>query len=122
MARFVYLNVNADNETVSDCVTRAIKLATGLSYSKVRKKLYHTAKLMNCDKLCPACYRHLLEDVFKFKTVFCKGYTIGEFADTHPFGTYIVRVPSHLTTVIDGEIYDIWDCRKEWCDIVWKVE
>ena len=108
--------------TVSDCVTRAIKLATGLPYPEVRKKLFHTSRLLNCDKLCPACYANLLDDIFKFPRINCKGYTVGEFADTHPHGTYILRIPSHLTTIIDGKLYDIWDCRKDWCDIAWKVE
>ena len=122
MAEFVYLNVNPDEMTISDCVSRAIKLATGLPYAEIRKKLFHTSRLLNCSKLCPACYSNLLDDIFKYQRVFCKGYTVGEFADAHQGGIYLVRVPSHLTTIINGKIYDIWDCRNEWCDIVWEVE
>lgn len=122
MAKWIYHNANIDGNRISDCVTRSIKLATGLEYSEVRQKLYHISKLFNCTKLCPCCYRHLLEDVFKFKQVNCDGYTVGEFADKHSYGTYILRVPSHLTTIIDGILYDTFDCLDDFCDIAWKVE
>ncbi len=123
MAEFVYVNVSPEGERKNDCVTRAITLTTGLGYPEVRKKLFHTAKLLNCQsRLCPACYRHLLEDIFKFEQINCEGYTVGEFADEHPVGTYILRVPSHLTAVIDGKSYDTFDCRDSWCDIAWKVD
>ena len=71
MADYVYLNVNPDKLTVSDCVTRAITLTTGLSYSKVRKMLFHTAKLLGCEKLCVMCYKFLIEDVLKCRMVNC---------------------------------------------------
>ena len=122
MAEFVYLNVSPDGEHKNNCVTRAITLATGIDYPEIRKKLFHISRLFNCTKLCPACYRFLLENIFGFNVVNCDGYTVGEFADEHPCGTYIIRVPSHLTTVIDGKLYDIFDCRDDLCDICWEVE
>ena len=32
----------------------------------------------------------------------------------------LIRVPSHLTAIKNGVLYDIWDCRHELCDTVWK--
>ena len=32
----------------------------------------------------------------------------------------LIRVPSHLTAIKNGVLYDIWDCRYEFCDTVWK--
>ena len=46
-------------------------------------KLYYTAKLLNCDKLCVCCYRHLLDDVFKYQRIDCDGLFVREFADGH---------------------------------------
>lgn len=121
MARFIYYNQNPDGEKESDCVTRAISLATGLDYVNVRRKLYHTAKLNNCSKLCICCYRLLLENVLWLKPVYCENMTINEFADMHPSGTYLLRVDGHLTCLIDGAIYDIWDCRREELTDAWLV-
>lgn len=122
MAKFTYYNINPDGERRSDCVTRAISLASGLSYKEVQEKLFYTSKLLNCEKLCVCCYRHLLDDVLKYKRVDCDGFMLGEFADTHPNGTYLVRMNGHISCIIEGTIYDIWDCRREWLTDAWKVE
>ena len=121
MAKFIYLNLNPEQNSSNDCVTRAISLASGLPYPEIRKKLFHTAKLFNCDKLCKFCYSNFIKSVLQYKEVNCHNLTIGEFADIHPTGIFLVRVPNHLTCIIDNCIYDIWDCRDEICDTVWKA-
>lgn len=121
MARFIYYNVEPLGKRKIDCVVRAIKLATGLPYGKVEEKIYYTGELLDCDSLNKNCYGFLLSKVFDFPKVPCKGLTVAEFADLHPDGVYIVRVPSHLTCVRYGDCYDIWDCRFEPCDIAWAV-
>lgn len=122
MSKFSYYNINPQGDRVSDCVTRAIALASGLDYQEVRDKLRYTAKLLNCDKLCVCCYRHLLDDVLKYQRVDCDGYSLGGFADKHPYGVYLVRMNGHISCLIDGTVYDIWDCRDEWLTDAWKVE
>lgn len=120
MADYVYLNVNPDNKKVSDCVTRAISFASGLPYPEIRKKLWLTARLYGCEKLCKFCYSNFITYVLKYKEVNCHDLTIGEFADRYPYGTYLIRVEGHLTTIKNGVLYDIFDCRNEPCDTVWK--
>lgn len=114
--------MNPDNRKISDCVTRAISLACGLEYKEVRKMLYHTAKLLGCEKLCVMCYKFLIEDVLKCKRVNCDGMYAGDFADLHPTGTYLLRMNGHICTCIDGEVYDIFDSRKyNFLTDAWKV-
>lgn len=122
MAKFKYLNVNPDNQKESDCVTRAISLASGLPYSVIRKKLYHTSKLLDCEKLCVCCYRHLLDEVFKFRRLNCDNMTVNDFANKHNPGIFLLRMNGHITCLIDGIIYDIWDCREEVVTDAWRVE
>lgn len=121
MAKFVYLNINPDGEHKNDCVTRAITLASGLKYSTVRKKLFHTARLLGCMKLCWTCYSFLLTNVLGYRQVNCDDMTVGEFADNHQNGTYLIRIDQHLTTVVNGDLIDIFDCRNRKCHIAWKV-
>lgn len=121
MARFIYYNTNPDGNRASDCVTRAISLGTGLDYAVIRRKLYHSAKLFDCDKLNVDCYAHLLEDVFKFPQVETFGMTVGDFADTHPYGIYLVRMNGHISTVWWGDVVDIWDCRNSHITNAWKI-
>lgn len=120
MAKFIYHNQNPDGNRESDCVIRAISFASGLPYPEIRKKLWLTAELYQCTRLCKFCYSNFITNVLRYKEVNCDRYTVEEFADTHPVGTYLIRVPSHLTVIRDGILYDIWDCRDEFCDTVWK--
>lgn len=119
---FIYHNVNPDGDREQDCVTRAISLATQIDYCSIRRKLYHTSKLLECDKLCVCCYKHLIEDIFKFRRVNSDGMTVGDFAYEYPNGTYLVRMNGHISTVIDGDVWDIWDCRKELVTDAWEVK
>lgn len=121
MAKFIYLNTSPDGEHKNDCVSRAINLASGIDYPIVRKKLFHTARLLGCEKLCWSCYSFFLTQVLGYRQVNCDGMTVGEFADLHPQGTYLIRIDQHLTTVIDGNSYDTFECRHRLCHIAWKV-
>lgn len=122
MAKFIYYNRNPDGNKENDCVTRSISLASGLPYPTIRKKLFHTSRLLNCEKLCVCCYKHLLDDVFKYKRVNCDNMTVNDFADLHYKGTYIVRMNGHISCIINGNVYDIWDCRNHLLTDAWKVK
>lgn len=39
--------------------------------------------------------------------------TIASFAAEHPCGEYVIGTGAHATAVVDGDIYDIWDCSEE---------
>jgi hypothetical protein len=122
MARFQYLNVEPSAKKKSDCVTRAITFASGLPYSTVRKKLYHTSRLLECESTyCNTCYGFFIQEVLGGVPTNCDGMTIGEFADLHPYGTYLIRIEGHLTTVLNGNSFDTFDCRDRYCDLAWKM-
>lgn len=121
MSKFRYWNENPEHEKHNDCVTRAITLISKLPYQKVRSKLRHTARLLDCEKLCPTCYSFFIQEVLGGIPKNCDGMTVGEFADLHPYGTYLIRIKGHLTAIINNTIYDIWDCRSRFCDIAWEV-
>ena len=121
MAKFEYLNVEPSGVKKNDCVTRAIKLASGLPYEEVRKKLFFSAKLLDCPKLCPTCYSFFIQQVLGGVPKNCDGMTVGEFADEHPNGTYLIRIQGHLLCIVDNTIYDLWDNRYRYCDLAWKM-
>ena len=122
MAKFRYWNENPLGKEVSDCVTRAIKLASGLPYSTIRKKLFHTKELLDCESpYCSSCYGFLVQEVLGGVPTNCDGMTIGEFADRHPKGTYLIRIEGHLLCISNNIIYDLWDNRHRYCDLAWKM-
>lgn len=122
MANYIYYNANPHGERTEDCVTRSISLASGRDYYDIQNKLYHIAELLECEKLCVCCYKHLIEDVFKYKRVDCDDMTVEEFADNYPHGVYLVRMNGHISTVIEGAIIDIWDCRDQVVTDAWQTE
>lgn len=122
MAEFRYRNLNPQGERRNDCVTRAISLASGLPYPDIRRILFHTSKLLKCEsKLCPTCYSFAIQEVLGGIPTDCNGMTVGEFADRHPNGAYLVRINGHLTCIIDNSCYDTWDCLDRMCDMAWEI-
>lgn len=121
MAKFRYWNENPNGEKRNDCVTRAITFASGIEYSEVRKMLYHSARLLKCPKLCPTCYSFAIQEVLGGVPTNCNGMTVGEFADKHPNGTYLIRIEGHLLCISNNVIYDLWDNRHRECDLAWKM-
>ena len=119
---FIYHNQNPKGLRVSDCVIRAISLASGIDYNTIWKKLYYCGKLLDCDPFCLNCYSFLLNDYFKYPKVNAKNLTIKEFSETHPKGIYLVRVSSHISVVYDSNIIDIWDCSNEIITDCWKTK
>ena len=122
MAKFRYWNENPNGEKRNDCVTRAITFATDKPYSEIRKKLFHTAKLLDCEKLCMTCYSFYIQEVLGGIPKNCDNMTVEQFADLHYDGTYLVRINAHLTVIHNNTIYDIWDCRNRECTLAWKIK
>ena len=121
MAKFIYYNINPLGKEEDDCVCRAISLATNTPYHITKYKLNLIADLLDCDMLCLCCYEHLIEDIYKCIPIKCKNLTVGEFADLHPYGIYLVRMEGHISVIIDNTIYDIWNCRDENITKSWLV-
>ena len=40
-------------------------------------------------------------------------YTVEDFCEDHPEGTYVLGTGSHTVTVIDGNAYDAWNSLSE---------
>lgn len=49
-------------------------------------------------------------------------YTVGQFADDHPEGTYILGTGSHLVAVESGVAFDTWDSTSEIPIYYWTKE
>ena len=122
MAEFRYWNENPQGENHNDCVTRAITLASGLPYEEIRRKLFHTAKLLRCEsQLCPTCYSFLIQEVLGGVPRDCHKMTVEEFADLHPNGVYLVRMDGHLSAICENFVYDTFDCRGHLLTNAWEI-
>lgn len=102
---------------VGDCVTRAIAIANGWDY----KFTYDLVKRYNGGEtprngVSKIVYKKLLADYGWEWTPCCgKGIidsNIHMSASELPDGIVICRLSKHLATVIDGVLYDTYDCTR----------
>ena len=118
---YKYYNANEHNNFVNDCVIRAISTAEDKSWSYTYDDLSRIAKnngilLDDVNFVEPLLdYRYDRVKVFPDETV-------GDFAERCSEGIYLITMPNHITTVIDGVVYDTFDCRDRLLLCVWRVE
>jgi hypothetical protein len=117
MVKFELKNVNPKNKKTTDCVIRALTVATGKTYYEVFEELYKlsikTGWFMNEKRL---------EEKFLEQNGFIKikqpkkldgsKYLIGEIDKLIKItDTVIISCAHHLTVVKNNILYDLWDCR-----------
>lgn len=117
---FKYYNANALGNSVNDCVVRAISKAEGKSWDKTYQELSYIARMKGILLDDVEFVEHYLDKRYKRTCHYSK--TVGEFAKEHTKGTYLVTMQGHITVVIDGIIYDTFDCsnKRMWC--AWTVK
>jgi len=117
--RFKQYNANPSDKRTTDCTRRALSLAYNIPYNDVKKELNGIR-----DELGKSAYNYA---VVTDEYISRKGseeleigskVSVKDFCDNHLVGTYLLDVSEddlmnrHLTCVIDGTIYDTWDCSE----------
>lgn len=116
MSQYQYFNPNPAKTRVGDCTVRAICRATGKCWDGVFLSLSafaFAAKDLPSANAVWGRYlrelgyrRHLIDDDRE-------GYTVEDFCQDHPEGTYILAMDGHVVCVQEGFYYDTWDSGKE---------
>ena len=117
MAEWIYANPNPRRRITGDCVVRAVSLATGQSWEDTFTMVALTALAMhdmpNSNKVWQMYLKSLGLRRREVPDTCPDCYTVGDFADDHPKGTFVVGTGTHAVCVIDGKCYDTWDSRPE---------
>ena len=112
-----YINKNPKSRSVGDCTVRAIYTATGIGWMETYLDLCLFGLLMaDMPSANSVTTAYLRSNGFRRQTIpdDCPDcYPIADFCKDHPKGTYIIGTGSHLTTVIDGDLWDSWDSSNE---------
>lgn len=117
---YKYYNANEHNNFVNDCVIRAISTAEDKSWSDTYDDLSRIAK-KNGILLDDVNFVEPLLDYRYDRVETYPNETVGDFVERCQIGTYLITMPNHITTVIDGVVYDTFDCRNRVLWDVWKV-
>ena len=128
--RWHVYNPNPKERNTADCTLRAYCAAFDIDWDEAYDIASEVAKsegyLLNASNMVKKILtEHFGCDVdpkYNTKTVKRNDRsTVAEFAMTHPYGTYILHVPSHLVTVKNGEYWDSWDSGEKKVDTVYNV-
>ena len=114
---FIHYNPNPSGTYVGDCTIRAISKALGTSWHKVYADLaiqgYAMADMPSSNRVWGQYLRSCGYRRYVIPNTCPDCYTIKEFCEDNPTGTYIVGTGTHVVCVKDGDYYDSWDSGDE---------
>ena len=117
MAEYRYYNPNPDGLRVGDCVIRAICAVTeqdwGTTYTGAALQGYILKDMPSANHVWRAYLKSkgFRREIIPDSCPDC--YTVGDFADEHPKGRYVLGTGTHAVAVVDGIVLDTWDSRNE---------
>ena len=114
---FKKYNPNPHQRRVGDCVVRAISTAMNMEWEEAYVELADMGLEMGDMPSSNHVWgAYLCGNGFSAKLLpnFCpECYTVKEFAEDHPHGTYVLGTGSHAVAVINGCYIDAWDSGAE---------
>ena len=113
MMGYIPTNPNPNNNYTGDCVIRAISIAENKEWDDVYVELmvkgFAMKDMIESNELWNSYLHGLGYSRYIIPDSCPDCYTVREFAEDHPHGTYILGTGSHVICVIDGDYYDTWD-------------
>lgn len=120
---YKYLNLNPKGRKVSDCTVRAFALAHDISWYEAYDILSEYAKeeciIIDDTKFIDK----FLNDRYQYNCYKCDdmNITVRELTYEYDTGVYLITMEGHITCMIDGTIFDIWDCRDRKAWRIWEI-
>lgn len=114
---YSYYNANPYKIRVGDCVIRAISKALNQpwedTYIDLTIQGYLMGDLLSSNAVWGAYLKSkgFTRDIVSNDCSEC--YTIEDFCNEHPKGTYIIGTGTHAVCVIDSTIFDTWNSSGE---------
>ena len=114
---YIRANPNPDNELVGDCVVRALSIALGREWQDVYIDLCLQGLVLSDMPSSNRVWKTYLQkngftpEIIPNSCPDC--YTVRDFAQDHPTGTYIIGTGTHAIAAINGDYYDTWDSGNE---------
>ena len=126
MGNWKLYNPSPVGRQVGDCAVRALSKALNVDWEKAYAELAVMGFTMGDMPSSNAVINAVLTQYgFKREIIpnTCPAcYTISDFADDHPTGTFIVGTGNHIVTIQDGTIFDSWDSGNEIAIFYWEED
>lgn len=121
---FEYWNPSPVGAKVGDCSVRAVAKALNTdwetAYTLLAVKGFEMCDMPNSNAVINAVLteKGFARDVVPNTCPNC--YTIEDFANDHPAGTYVLGTGDHVVALTDGAINDSWDSSREIPIFYWQ--
>lgn len=123
---FVRENPNPKGRSSGDCVIRAISIAQNMSWDETYIALcamgLEIGDWGNNNDVWSVYLRRCGYKRYVIPNTCPDCYTINDFANENPTGTFILCTGTHVVAVIDGDYYDAWDSGREVPIYYWQKE
>jgi hypothetical protein len=116
----IYEHYNPSNQRKNDCSARSLAKVLDKDYWQVLKELKTLKRLNRETRYYNLTNIKRYMKKYPFNKLKVRKQRISKFIDTHPIGKYIITTTDHLTCVIDGVLYDSWDCSELKVEEVWQ--
>jgi hypothetical protein len=120
--RYEKLNNNPLGIKTNDCVIRSISFTLNQSWKKVYTDLFNLSmehtRVFNDEEII----KIYLSEFEHHTCPAVKGESRKKVKDFDDNNTYILSIANHLTCVIDGTLFDTWDCRNKCVYRYWIID
>lgn len=120
---YQYYNPNPAGRTVGDCSIRALTKALDIdweqAYAKVTVNGFRMNDMPSSDSVWGSVLRMHGFYRLSIPNTCPDCYTMEDFCEDNPKGTFVLGTGSHVATVKDGVLYDSWNSSKEVPIYVW---
>ena len=120
---FVEWNPNPVGRRVGDCAVRAISKALNVdwetAYVMIASNGFSMGDMPSSDSVWGATLRQHGFYRMSIPGTCPDCYSVTDFCNDNPKGTFVLGFGGHVATVVDGDLYDSWDSSNEIPQFVW---
>ncbi len=120
----IYFNPNPQGNKVGDCTVRALSKALGKDWDSVHAMLsissFALKDVQPANRAWGAILRHYGFRRYLVDDNGLLDYTVRDFCEDNPEGTFVLAIDGHVVCVVDGDYYDTWDSGDEVPIYYWK--